>query len=465
MDLTINIKNIGKLADAKVRIANFTVFAGPNNSGKSFVSKLLYSLFNAMNANHAQLRLRNLTQPVVRDLSDLSTWMRRPADLFEVGLAEHDGRRLEEFLKSLSVSNSDEFESAKSELLNQLQELRNYVIEVPLSDSEHAPKRRNRSEKFRAEKIEDLKEGLIPSIDELEARLRNEEFQDCINAGIRYAIEQNLIHNFQIPALRQLRGDDQVLSQFEVENGGKFEISESGFEFEVEPYLLRELQRHSNVIYLESPVYWKLKDALRDAGFSAQFMRRGYREALTGVPGYFYDLVNALSFQRTGDMAFGKLYESLTSDGVIGGRISISESGDLSFLEGERSFSLPVTAMGIVNLGILALLIERKVLDKDAFVFLDEPEAHLHPSWQIIAAESLFELSRQGVHVVIATHSVDILKWLEVQVKTRPEYKDLIALNRFPSPNTDLDQDFETRLASIKQELTKPFSDLYVQGL
>ena len=48
----VRIQNIGKLIDAEISIGKFTVFAGPNNTGKSFVSKLLYSLFNAMNANH-----------------------------------------------------------------------------------------------------------------------------------------------------------------------------------------------------------------------------------------------------------------------------------------------------------------------------------------------------------------------------------------------------------------------------
>ena len=60
--------------------------------------------------------------------------------------------------------------------------------------------------------------------------------------------------------------------------------------------------------------------------------------------------------------------------------------------------------MGIANLGILALLIERKVLDKGTFLFIDEPEAHLHPAWQVIMAETLFELAKGGVNVVIATH-------------------------------------------------------------
>ena len=64
---------------------------------------------------------------------------------------------------------------------------------------------------------------------------------------------------------------------------------------------------------------------------------------------------------------------------------------------------MPVTAMGIANLGILALLIERKVLDKGSFIFIDEPEAHLHPAWQVVMAEALFDLSRQGANVVLAS--------------------------------------------------------------
>lgn len=473
MNLTINIKNIGKLAEAKVHVANFTVFAGPNNTGKSFVSKLLYSLFNAMNANHAQIHMRNLVQPVMNDLSNLSGWISRSVKRPQSTSAEFDSKKLDALFRDRLTTNSEEFSLVKSDLLRLLHELQDQVSEIRLPNSDDTPSSGDRFEKVRNSRVEDSISRLLPSIDELETRLRDEEFQDCINAGMEYKIRQNLIHNFQVPTLRDLRREEgiasqldvEVVSQFDVEKVGKFEISEDGLEFEVEPYLLRELQRHSNVIYLESPIYWKLKDALDDVRPRAHFMRSGDRETLTGIPGYFYDLVSALRFQRTGDMAFGEVYERLTSDFAMGGRISISKSGEMSFLEDGRSFPLPVAAMGIVNLGMLALLIERKVLDKDAVIFLDEPEAHLHPTWQIIAVETLFELARQGVHVVIATHSVDILKWLEVRAKTSPADKDFIALNQFPAVGTDLDDDFETRLASIKQALTKPFSDLYVKGL
>ena len=121
--------------------------------------------------------------------------------------------------------------------------------------------------------------------------------------------------------------------------------------------------------------------------------------------------------------------------------------------------------MGVANLGILALLIERKVLDEDTLLFIDEPEAHLHPAWQVVMAEALFELARQGVNVVIATHSIDILKWLEVHVKKNPEDERLVALNQFPVEKSETDEDFRMKLAKIKRELTEPFSQLFVDGI
>ena len=71
MAFKLNIKNIGKLTDAKIDIGKFTVLAGPNNTGKSFVSKILYSIFDAMNANHAEVHINNLTNSLFSELNSL----------------------------------------------------------------------------------------------------------------------------------------------------------------------------------------------------------------------------------------------------------------------------------------------------------------------------------------------------------------------------------------------------------
>ncbi len=277
-----------------------------------------------------------------------------------------------------------------------------------------------------------------------------------------------------MPNLSHIRTQQASSSHVDIDNFGSFAFENSNrVYFSNERYDLRPPQDYSRVIYLESPVYWKMKTALENIKDYEQ--RYGdNREILSGVPGYFYDLARALKYEYTGNMAFPDVYKKLTGENVMGGRIAISETDNLSFHENGRSFSLPVTAMGIANLGILALLIERKVLDKGTFLFIDEPEAHLHPAWQVVMAESLFELSRQGVNVVIATHSVDILQWLDVQVKKNPEDEQLIALNQFSLNGDKVDEDFETdkpeedfetKMGKIMHELTKPFSDLYIEGI
>ena len=465
MNLKININNIGKLADAEIRIANFTVFAGPNSTGKSFVSKLLYSLINAMNANHAEIYINNLVEPVLSDFYKLARWMSLDARKSQLSEEENEIEKLEVLANDCSINNREELDEAIQSLFTQANIVQKKVKAIQLPEKVKKTRGSEQENKFRTmrmkESLKELKKSLADLLDEL----GQADLEGCIVAGMEYNIRQNLIHNFQIPKLSDLRGEKEAPSELKVEDVGKFEFSNGEIGFDVDHTWLRELQHHSNVIYLESPVYWKLKDALEVVRRNPRIFRRKDREQLSGVPGYFYDLVTALRFQRTGDIAFPDLHEKLTDKKVLGGKIAISESGDLSFLENDRSFSLPVTSMGIANLGILALLIERKVLDKDTFIFIDEPEAHLHPAWQIIMAETLFELSQQGVNVVIATHSVDILKWLEVHIKKSPDDKQLVALNQFPAPNTEVDEDFETKLANIKQALTKPFSKLYLEGV
>ena len=65
----VKIKNIGKLTDTEINIGQFTVFAGPNNTGKSFVSKLLYSFFSSMQGNPVLTRTTQLFTDVFTDVT------------------------------------------------------------------------------------------------------------------------------------------------------------------------------------------------------------------------------------------------------------------------------------------------------------------------------------------------------------------------------------------------------------
>ena len=468
MRLNLNIQNFGKLEDARIRIGSFTVFAGPNNTGKSYVSKLLYSLFNAMNADPGAARLNDLIQPVIHDLEYLlkasSGKSQQMQDIIQ-DIRDRTQRMMGVLFLTRSGNNGEFeiFRDLRPEFVKNIEKIKQSCGEL----QEIAEK----EEFFKGSPLAVVVtiQALRQHIDELHATINSKtDPKDFVLAGLASEIRRNLIMNFQAHNLSHLRSrkGDVIVIDVDVEGMGNFKfvdgetssIEVTGLE------LLREIQKYSRVIYLESPVYWKLKPALDNVAKSRRFSKG--RESLTGIPNYFYDLSFALGETYAGDVAFPDLLEKLTGKDGLDGKIAISDIGELVFQERGHSFSLPLTAMGIANVGILALLIERKIIDKDAVVFIDEPEAHLHPAWQVVMAETLFELSRRGVNVVIATHSADILKWIEVHVKEQPEDKEFIALNDFtPQGVGDHEQDFEVKLASIKKSLTEPFSNLYLKSL
>ena len=463
MAFDLNIKNIGKLSDAKIRIGQFTVFAGQNNTGKSFVSKIMYSIFNAMNANHAEVCINNLTSPIRNRLRRLARRELPDNEDSPVIALIEEVENLETLVKESPIRGVVELDKIIPDIVNRLENMQtmlpdidSYIRSINYPQLDIFPS---------SELVDRVLRDVERLLTDFQKTLRKKNANDLIISGIGYKIGENLIQNFQVPRLADLSGVEDQPSEIIIDGLGKFQFSNGDVDSSIEHAGLRQLQQYSEVIYLESPVYWKLRNALENVRFHPRYLINR-RERLSGVPGYFYDLASKLKYEYTGDIAFPDLYEKLTSKEIIGGKIVLSESGNLSFQENGRSFSLPVTAMGIANLGILALLIEHKVLNEDSFLFIDEPEAHLHPGWQVVMADTLFELARRGVNVVIATHSADILKWLEVHVKKNPDDENLIALNKFPANgNEPEDQDFDDKIAAIKQELTKPFADLYTKGL
>ena len=442
MSFSVRIKNFGKLSEAKFRIDKFTVFAGPNNSGKSFVSKMLYSIFNGMRGNHAETYLLKL-------IKDTDIDSRYILDRHFDHELNDELDKLTRIIRDYPLRNLKDIEYVSDKLVSQIKKI---LEELRLF--------KNSKKKSRLKSTS----RMIKIFTEMETKLNELDANAIISRGMELELKQNVINNFQVERLSLLATKENLPIEIDIQYLGNFKFFKERISWDERDAWIDPLQRYSNLIYLESPLYWKLKFALEVSRLGLyRFLYPRRRQALSGVPQYFYDLVNAIKIDYTEDIAFPNLHKKLTKK-FIGGKMEISKDGEISYRENGRSYSLAITATGVANLGFLALLIERKVIDQSAFVFIDEPEAHLHPAWQVIMAETLFELSKKGVHVVIATHSVDIMKWLDVHVQKNQDDKKLVALNQFSSGTSDNDN-FEDKITAIKQELIKPFSDLYLDGL
>jgi predicted ATPase len=80
---------------------------------------------------------------------------------------------------------------------------------------------------------------------------------------------------------------------------------------------------------------------------------------------------------------------------------------------------MPLVAEGLRKLGMLARLIATGALLDKGTLFWDEPEANLNPKLIRSVAKSIVDLSAAGIQIFIATHSLFLLRELELQAANR----------------------------------------------
>jgi predicted ATPase len=122
-------------------------------------------------------------------------------------------------------------------------------------------------------------------------------------------------------------------------------------------------------------------------------------------------------------------------------------------------------SLGMTNLGMVGALLKHNIIDKGSFVFFDEPETNLHPKWQVLLTKILIKLADNGVNVIIATHSLDIMKSLEVYTKDKGN--DFVGINYFETTGKlfTFDSDnINENLIEARNKLAEPYNDLYIEN-
>ena len=89
------------------------------------------------------------------------------------------------------------------------------------------------------------------------------------------------------------------------------------------------------------------------------------------------------------------------------------------YIERKDGISTPFSfeASGFRKFGLLWKLLRNGLLEKDTVLFWDEPENSLNPELIPILVDILLELSRNGVQIFIATHSVLLADYFTVNRK------------------------------------------------
>ncbi len=100
---------------------------------------------------------------------------------------------------------------------------------------------------------------------------------------------------------------------------------------------------------------------------------------------------------------------------AMGGRVVLDSNGRFYlYIPGQGNMEIPLVAEGLRKLAMLARLIATGSLLDKGYLFWDEPETNLNPRLIKLVAKVILHLSNQGIQVFIATHSLFLLRELEV---------------------------------------------------
>ncbi len=104
---------------------------------------------------------------------------------------------------------------------------------------------------------------------------------------------------------------------------------------------------------------------------------------------------------------------------AMGGFIELDKNGRFYFHDTRGRLEMPLVAEGLRKLGMLARLIATGALLDKGCLFWDEPEANLNARMIRLVASCIVDLSLGGIQVFIATHSLFLLREIEMLLAER----------------------------------------------
>lgn len=480
LSLDVQFKNLGKIDEANIRLRPFTVIAGCNGSGKSFITRTLYSLFDS-----------SIERKIFLDFFTIFSRVFGGIDFFKdnFDVADNSLKELFEMQEYF-----DELFSKSKDSPNQKVEIIDFFEKIPatevlelcdkicrkLDSLELIPKANpgifqgtsslesgnQLANKALLDISENKKEKIKESCNEVKKIIKNPK--KFANSFLSKDFFKSLTENFMTGNINSIIKEGKDNAFIEIEKTKNIEISLKNIGYEYSAFLKLNKLKFGSSIYLESPVYWKLTDALKASrkalNDTAKNRRLDESQLVNQVPKYFFDLLELLEVQVKTNH-FDDIIQTIEQ--AINGNLSFND-GNIQFSDNasNTTVGLNLTALGVTNLGMIALLLKRGAILPGTFLFIDEPEVHLHPSWQVIFIQVLHELSKRGVHVVIASHSIDIMKAIE-NIMDSDEGIDPqthFGINQLTKDGNSVDDSENNfkRLAAIKKDLGTPFYEMFL---
>ena len=160
----------------------------------------------------------------------------------------------------------------------------------------------------------------------------------------------------------------------------------------------------ASTLFIETPLVWNLQYLFRASSDIQSHLKMVGKDIDIPYPFLmkilYFDLVTKNKFLEDWT---DKHIESIKS--LINGEFKKGDDGIFRFHRKGQKLDLIDIATGIKYFGILQVLLNNNHLNSYSLLILDEPEVHLHPKWQLEMAKVIVELVKNGVKIIVNSHS------------------------------------------------------------
>lgn len=409
--MKLYMENIGKLDNTEIDIDGITVIAGKNGTGKSTVSKSLFSIFSGFyDYKEKIIELRNYL--IMREIR------KQTSSFF---LMQINQEKLNLFFHSLHQNRSD--------FINNKVNLKEAVIRFVADNVSDEYLDFDEASSFERNINDEMLDGIISILlieeSDLLEYILDGTFEAEFNGQVKKISKED---NY---AKICIKIKDKTTS-VEIDCDGNFTIEN--------PILLTK-----KIVYIDDPY-------IIDSLHQNNFFRLPRYEYLNHTD----DLIELLDSYSPESILVDDSLDMINEHLKKVGQVNIIKERNrylYNFSNSEEKINIKNASTGLKAFLIIKLLIERGALLKNGAIILDEPETHLHPDWQLIFAELIVLLNKYlGMHILINSHSPYFIRAIEVYSKKHnvdDKLRFYLAYNNF-----------ETNLSEIK-EVTDSVEEIY----
>ncbi len=364
--MKLNISNFAKIDNADIIIDGITVIAGENNTGKSTIGKILFSIFNSLYDINEQIQGQRISEINANNRKIIQNHINVQMDFKTYRqYTLYVERYVNNIIFNNETFNKDEI---AAELNEQFKEKNNGIFD----DYDIM--------------LEEIADNIIRVMNISNDVIRKEIISRYFNS----------VFNRQINSL----SSDRDINLADIDLQIKDKHNKLSFSNNECNDFLGEINILHKAVYIDNPFIIDELSKYQDLNIINETLKALLLNKKNDI---FDGVIGAV-------MAKEKINDiMILLRKVVDGDITNDQMTGEFYLQ-LNGYNEPVAlsnlSTGMKSFVILKMLLEKGSLSEKDVVILDEPEIHLHPQWQIAYAELLVLLQKQfDLSVVVTTHS------------------------------------------------------------